>query len=192
MIVNIFGCPRSGKTTTAARIFSTFKEQNFVCEFVPEQARIYIARKRVFLNLKPEDQLRLTDEDQYKIMVDQFNAEQLMLYSCGKSSIVITDSSPLNALLYMSKEFRESEEIQAFTKKTLSNDTCNFYSQPVSWLGGDDPNRVHNHSQSLEINSLIPSVIFPLLKTKPVVLFGDMHLRSATATSSILQHILDS
>lgn len=190
MLISFLGSPRSGKTTTAARVFANLKEASFPCEFIPEQARMYIAQKRVSKNLKPSDSLVLTNEDQTNIMIKQKEIETIMLQACGNDTIIVTDSSPLNALLYMDEETKNSSTVKNLTTKILQTPTIFFYSTPVEWLGGVDPNRVHSKEQSLVIDSKIVSNIIPLLEQEPVTLFGDVDIRWKTAVSHVLKSIM--
>jgi hypothetical protein len=190
MIISMIGSPRSGKTTTAARVFSHLKEASFSCEYIPEQARMVIAEKRAVGDLKPTDQLTLTDHDQYVIMCRQLELQRLMSKACGEDSIIVTDSSPLNALLYMSPEYRNQPAIKMLTTLALDGQQILFYAKPVPWLGGLDPNRIHDKTQSDIIDSQIPQVIFPLLPNQPSLLLGDIDLRWRTAVAEVLRSIM--
>lgn len=190
MIIEFLGCPRSGKTTTAARVFANLKEAGFNCEYIPEQARFYIAQKRVNAGLKPEESLTLDDEDQKNILQKQVIAIHLMLASCGKDAIIVTDSSPYNSLLYMTPEGRSKEIVKNIIKSIKDLPTIKFYSLPVEWLGGLDPNRIHNQEQSLKINEDIVTTILPMLKDEPVKLLGDSDTRWRSATSEVLRTIM--
>lgn len=191
MIVNFIGSPRSGKTTTASRVFSNLKEAGFNCEYIPEQARFYIASKRNDLKLKPSDTLKLTDNDQLVIMEKQFNTQNIMLKACGSDSIVITDSSPLNSLLYMSPNVQQFKQVQDLIKEIDKQNNVYFYCEPVKWIGGMDPNRVHTEKESLEIDKSIVNIIVPLLKQHPTCLNGDIDTRWKTATNEIFRKILN-
>ena len=190
MILSLLGSPRSGKTTVAARVFSNLKEASFGCEFIPEQARLYIAEKRVNNNLKPSDSLTLSDQDQVNIMAKQFLYQQLMLKACGDGAIIVTDSSPLNALLYMSEDSKNTNTVKELVAQTLQLETLYFYCAPVEWLGGLDPNRIHSREQSLAIDSNIITTIYPLLKTTPLTLIGEPENRWRFATSEILRVLM--
>ena len=188
--MSLLGSPRSGKTTVAARVFSNLKEASFNCEFVPEQARLYIAEKRVNSNLQPSDKLTLSDQDQVNIMAKQFLYQQLMLKACGDGAIIVTDSSPLNALLYMTEDCKNTNTVKELVKQTLQLETLFFYCAPVEWLGGLDPNRIHTKEQSLTIDSMIVNTIYPLLQSVPVTLIGEPENRWRFATSEILRVLM--
>lgn len=193
MIINILGCPRSGKTTSAAKLFTNLKENGFKSEFIPEQARFYIAQKRVHLNLKPTDNLTLTDNDQFEILLRQLETENLMLKACGEDAIIVSDSSPFNALLYMSDAYRaEDQRLSILKNEELIKDRLFFYATPVPWLGGTDPNRIHSKQQSLDIDIKIPTIIFPYLKEQPVTLTGDSFERGRDITARTIQYLMNS
>lgn len=190
MIIHILGSPRSGKTTTASRIFSSLKEAGFNSEYIPEQARFYIAEKKVKHNIKSED-LVLTDTDQFNIMKKQYEMQDLMLKACGDDSVIVTDSSPLNSLLYMTEEYRKSEWVQQTLAHTLNKNNVFFYSLPVEWLGSKDPNRVHTEEESAKIDKSIETLLFPLIKQLPTYLTGDVENRARTASSEIFRALMN-
>jgi hypothetical protein len=200
MIIEFLGCPRSGKTTTAARVFANLKEAGFNCEFIPEQARFYIASKRVAFGLKPTDQLTLDDIDQCNIMEKQFDAQNLMLQSCGKDALIVTDSSILNSMLYMSPRFREhgdvdndkarAKRILEITDEYFKQPKMTFYSKPVEWVGGLDPNRVHTREQSEAIDNDIQNYLLPRWVPGCTTLMGDADIRWRLATSEVIRKIM--
>lgn len=192
MIISFIGCPRSGKTTTASRVFSNLKDAGFNAEFIPEQARLFIAQKRVEQNLTPEQNVSLSDEDQVKIMYKQYDLEELMNKACGEQTLIVSDSSPLNSILYMSENKLQTTYVQNSINSFLSRKTIYFYAQPVKWIGGSDPNRVHSQEQSLQIDQKIRSMVLtlPELKEKYIELFGSAEERARIATSYILDKIM--
>lgn len=159
MKIQFIGCPCSGKTTTAAQVFARLKESGMTCEFIPEQARLYIAKARLSSRTSPRDSLILTDEDQLLIMKQQNAAEQLMQRACGDDVLIITDSSPLNSILYMTDAFRQKEEVSACVTQAVQQVDLIFYSPPVMIGSPFDPNRVHTMQESLKINDSIPEIL---------------------------------
>lgn len=156
MLVSILGCPCSGKTTTAAMAFAYLKEKSILSEFVPEQARFYIASKRVSANLKPEDKVSLTDEDQINIMEIQLMTERIMSKSVTKDTIIVCDSSALNSLFYMSEDALASEHVKELTKQALSQYDAIYFSRALNHFIHDDSNRVHDEDFSKELDRNIP------------------------------------
>ena len=189
MHISFIGCPCSGKTTTAAMAFASLKELGISCEFTPEQARWYIAQKRVIDRLKPEDPCKLDDHDQLSIMLGQLIHDNTIRTAVGPDIITVSDSSPLNSLLYMNEEKRP-EGASLIT--TLGNQTdLVFYAKPVTRDGGLDPNRIHSESESLKIDELIPVVInqyFPEVWKKVIVLDGTPKNRLGKVTEAILSN----
>lgn len=161
MLFNFIGCPQSGKTTTAAMAFASLKEVGLVAEFIPEQARYHIAKLRLKLGI--DKQLILKDEDQLDILKRQLELDSLMVEACGQHVIVISDSSPLNSVLYMSEEFRKSQEVQDLLQKSVKITNLSFYAHPIPYVNVIDPNRLHSQAESLKIDSQI----FELLKQFP-------------------------
>lgn len=133
MLVGFVGIPASGKTTIAAEVFAGLKRMGTPSEFVVEVARQAISELRKMSS----DPVVLTDDIQKSFMLDQFKIEQKM----NDSGVVcISDSSPLNALLYM-----ENPEYGEFFKKVL--DSYDYLvvvqSEDKSHSSQRDPNRVH-------------------------------------------------
>lgn len=141
--------------------FASLKEVGMVSEFIPEQARLYIAKKKLSLGLEPKDTLKLTDEDQLNIMDAQVTYDETLVLACGPQVMIVSDSSPINAMLYMSPAFREEPLVKALLLRSLSITHHTFYSKPVPrpLNSGADPNRVHTFDQSLEIDKWIPEIL---------------------------------
>ncbi len=137
MLVGFIGIPNSGKTTLAAETFVRLKKIGVVSEFVVEIARQHIAFRRK----NGDGILVLTDEDQEAIMEKQLNTEELM---DSTDTITVSDSSPLNALMYMTEEGKNDWVVQK-----LAEDSLNSYDLLVLCEGdtnmshSSDPNRVH-------------------------------------------------
>lgn len=168
MLFNFIGCPQSGKTTTAAMLFAGLKETGVVAEFCPEQARYYIAKLRVTNNLLPEDPLTLTDEDQYNIMKAQVENDETFVKACGRTVMIVSDSSPLNSLLYMTPDFRKSKEVQELVERSRYITDASFYAHPIYRPYVHDPNRIHSEAQARLIDKQIPDLL-KLYPTLPVV-----------------------
>lgn len=191
MIIEFIGCPRSGKTTTAARVFANLKEAGFNCEFIPEQARFYIAQKRVSLGLSPTDSLKLDDIDQLAIFNKQYDSQELMLKACGEDALIVTDSSILNSLLYMQDTGLQDERIFNTLQEYFTKPKVTFYATPVEWIGGLDPNRVHSRLESEAIDTKITNWLIPNTVQSAFTLMGDADSRWRMATSEVIRRILD-
>lgn len=155
MLINILGAPSSGKTTVSAMVFGELKQTGIFCEFITEMARIYIAEKK-FKN--KSNTIDLTNEDQVKIMEKQFILESIMNYSMPKG-IIVSDSSPLNTLLYLSKEHIESEHIKSLVSHSIKHIDLLVYSPLTDNFIADDPNRIQNYEQAQLIEEKIPYIL---------------------------------
>ena len=158
MKINFIGSSGSGKTTVAAMVFARLKELGFCCEFVTEQARLYISGLR-YKNKDPNFPVILEDQDQLEIMTKQFRVENIVSYSLNGSGDIICDSSPLNALFYMTEGFRDDSKVKLLVEETLKQSDATFYCEPVTAALLLDPNRVHTSEQSLQIDRNISSVL---------------------------------
>jgi len=178
MLVGFIGCPSSGKTTTAALVFAELKELGFAAEFIPEQARLVIARKRVSLGKLPNESLDLDIHDQEEILLRQREAETLMTTSTGRTVVCITDSSIYNTFLYGAS----LDSVRVYPYDLL------FYSAPVEMAKARDPNRVHDRKQSLAVNEKIPKMI-QTLGLEPITLVGSSADRKRKVVISILEYL---
>lgn len=187
MNVSFIGCPCSGKTTTAAMIFARLKESCFSVELLPEYARLYIAKRRLARGLKPQDKLRLTDEDQMRILIEQSRMESTMAKVCGPQVVVISDTWSLATLLYMGKGIRKSKQIRKLVETDiLPFIDLVFYVPPVAQQFLLDPNRIHDEKQSLAIDAQIPGILSEFAPRVPVIrLDGKPALRTSQALSEI-------
>lgn len=159
------------------------------CEFITEQARLYIANKRWVQGLKPEEKCELNDSDQFRIMVKQLEIEKTMYEVVDDHVIVICDSSPLNALLYMSEKERNTGTTKELLERTIAQADVTFYCPPVSAFTSHDSNRVHDEKFSLEIDSQIPTVMTqyaPQVWNKVIHLTGDANTRLHQVVNVIL------
>lgn len=199
MLIGFVGSPQSGKTTTAAKLFASLKEVGLVSEFVCEQARFFIARRR--LNLAPWEishadgptniesvKVVLNDDDQFQIMKAQLEAE-LTMAAASPSSVVITDASVLNTLLYMSPAMQQDPQVQWMVDQCQKWTDLLFYCAPISSVEHADPNRVHSLKESLALDQSINQVILPRLKTPLITLTGDVNQRVTLAKSYVFQRM---
>jgi predicted ATPase len=157
MLVTFIGSPISGKTTTAAQVFAELKKSGMPAEFICEIARQEIATRRVERLDTP-----LVNGDQLDFMFKQYQTE-LTMTSATPESVVISDSSALNSLFYMTPDFREAvmasqlckDAIALYSKQT----TLVFFSQPIHIINPLDPNRVHTTAESLKIHEAMLSAL---------------------------------
>lgn len=89
-IINLYGGPGSGKSTTAAYMFSLLKFRGVNCELVQEYAKQWAWEGRP-----------ITALDQFHLWGDQQRRESILL---GRCDVVVTDS-PLLLGVYFSRHF---------------------------------------------------------------------------------------
>jgi hypothetical protein len=189
MFVSFVGSPCSGKTTTSSMLFSKLKQSGLPVESLGEYARVYIAKK--MLQCKSNGTpFALTDEDQWNIMQTQGEWECILDASLATvpGGLVISDTSSLNSLLYMSKEFRESPDVKAFTRGLVKHSALVFYSKPVdlpAYSLAPDPNRVHTPAQSDAIDKAIPEFLKEIGADSYILLTGGMEARLARAYQAV-------
>ena len=184
MLVSFVGSPCSGKTTTAASVFAELKANGLPAEFVSEHARLYIARAKLKA-MQDKTEFALTDEDQRKILVNQYEIEQTMVRVCGPEVMVISDSCPLNSLLYIN-DTNVFVNPEAYFSEIASKLNLIFVCDPVKPLSSLDPNRIHDEEQSKAIHEKIAPMLAkhaPNVKTVP--LFGNNAVRVGT----VLRHL---
>lgn len=175
MIVNFVGSPCSGKTTTAAQIFALLKEEGLGVEFVAERARLHIAKERYARGLKPSEPITLCSHDQFDIMINQFTDERVLQQVCGPDMTVLSDSSCLNALLYMGDDYKASNDstIQMVLESVRQLVSVIYYCLPVPRkFALLDPNRIHDEGESLAIDAKIPAMLEKYVPNIPVVYVG--------------------
>lgn len=147
MRITFIGSPHSGKTTTAAMLFAYLKDLGLSTEFLTEYARQYIARRRA-----KDPSFRLQDDDQYHIFSQQLEIIDLMQTACP-DSIILCDSSPLNALLYMTPDCTATDFVRQQAAKFVQAGGLMFWSRPVDEPFGPDANRLHDEQQSLAVDA---------------------------------------
>lgn len=188
MLISILGCPCSGKTTTAAMAFAYLKEKSILSEFVPEQARFYIANKKVTQNLTPNDKITLTDQDQINIMEIQLRTEEVMSKSTTKDTIIICDSSAINSLFYMSETALNTKHVKNLINQALNQYDAVYYARTLNQFILDDSNRIHDENFSKNLDEHIPefcSKYLPNLKISSQ-LTGSTQTRMNTLVNDIL------
>ena len=166
IVVNIFGGPSAGKSTTSAGIFYELKRQGIRCELVTEYAK-----SKVW-------------EESFKVLEDQiyiFGKQNHKMFTVkGKVDVIITDS-PLLLSLYYGKELTSSfKGLVTETHNTYHN--MNYF---IHNLGAyDTVGRIQTEEESLIISGHILDILkdgeFPhtvLNKTNLVVDFiiGDIY-----------------
>ena len=160
MLVNMFGAPSSGKSTIAANVFARLKTDGIPAEFISERAREVIAKFK-FKKIKT-----MSDEMQLEILEAQYHAETYFKHSTDYP--VIADSSTLLTLAYGTESFfqRYGDRVQQLVSNIVSEMDVVFY-LPLRDSVQDDPNRIHNYEQCLEVDSKIRNILNTYLKDQP-------------------------
>lgn len=140
MLIGFIGTPSSGKTTLAAETFVHLKRMGVVSEFVVEIARQHIAQKRLEGKQTLQGNVVLTDDDQQQIMEKQLLAEELMN---TPDTICVSDSSPLNAIMYMSDAVRLSDAVKKMFIQAIFNYDLLILAEDIQESYAPDPNRLH-------------------------------------------------
>jgi len=199
MLVAFVGAPCSGKTTTAARLFADLKERGLPVEFLTEYARMYIAHKR---HLERSEVGPLEDRDQYAIFSTQNKNESIM--ADDPTTLVISDSSAVSALLYMTDLYIEHQarlppsqfgipNLVEQARVAAARYDIIFRCSPVRPGIVYDPNRVHSYEQSVELDKRIDKVfsLVGIPSSKVYPLFGDTKSRVTEAGAVVMQAHLE-
>ena len=181
MLVCFMGAPSSGKTTIAANVFASLKAQGVSAEFIAERAREVIAKYKYY-----RSPILLNDAMQREILFSQYYSEQYMAASTNNP--IISDSSTLLTLAYMSEEFgiKYKGEIEIIVNEILPKINIVFYC-PLVKRQVSDPNRIHSFEESMAVDEKIKDILNRYLtKDKVVVLSGDIQEMTKTCLSRIL------
>lgn len=191
MLIGFLGAPISGKTTTAARLFAGLKDDGEVAEFLPEQARAFIARKRYEALKRGVEVEPLTDSDQRDILYRQYMMEKIFTTS-SPTSTIITDCAAFLALLYMTPKMRTDADVLAKAKASAASFDLLFRCHPVKPGELYDPNRAHSFEQSQAIDAQLDDII-KLVEVPPdniFGLFGPSHVRATWARNEMTERML--
>ena len=196
MLISFIGAPCSGKTTVAAMVFASLKESGQFAEFVPEQARLYIAHKKLEIyqqtNLSEplnvsDVPITLTDNDQVQIMLQQRAADHLMQISGSLLSTVVSDSSPISALFYMSESVAQQASKTKIILEACESTDLFFYVKPILGHAKGDSLRVHDEEFSKQLDAKIVNIIAqlcPQIAPKVVPLVGSTEQRKIQALTA--------
>jgi nicotinamide riboside kinase len=163
LLIGFVGSPSSGKSTSAALLFSELKKLGEPVEFFPEYARQHIMEMRY--QKKP---IILDDKEQALIKSFQQISEDFILNNSGREVIVVTDGSSCNASFYCEQTFPEPN--------------CNrydilFYARPIETFASNDGNRVHDADFSKKIDKKMLQYFLEYHQPNLVVLEGSVEER---------------
>lgn len=140
LLIDIYGCPSSGKSTLAAFLFSQLKMKNVKCELVTE-----FAKDLVWDNC--HDALH----DQAYLFGNQYHR---LLRLEGKVDIVITDS-PLMLNAIYNKDDKLGEEFNRLVINVSKKfNSLSYFLSPFN-NSFEEIGRVHSNNESKSISSKI-------------------------------------
>lgn len=146
-VINFFGGPGSGKSTTAAYVFSKLKIQGFSCQFINQYAKDCVYQHRY----------QLLQHDQLYILAKQ-NHKLKMLEIGGKIDFAIVDSPLLLSNIY--GNYNKSIP-QSFYQLTLdyfnSYDNVNFFITRGDKFQNN--NRIHDLQESQYLDDQIKNYL---------------------------------
>lgn len=173
-LIGFFGCPSSGKTTIAANLFSHYKETGLSAEYIPEAARSYIAKAKT-----ERTPWYMNEEDHIRIALEQYSQEYNFVNTVDKQTILLTDGSIFNSILYTGKE--DSERL------AKGHYDCLFFCDPVRPLSSDSI-RLHSFEESLQIHERAIQMMEQYGSDLPLVkLVGSLPYRVQTAKTAVLE-----
>ena len=161
MLVGFIGIPSSGKTTAAAQTFVELKKMGVSAEFVVEIARQHIAKKRQKTGV---EQVVLDDKDQVEIMHEQLNAERLMN---SPKTIVVSDSSPLNSLMYMGEYVKGGKFVKGYAQMALESYDLLVLCPEQRYAVDGDVNRLHGESDRARLTAARDELMLMVTKLRP-------------------------
>lgn len=117
IVINFFAGPSSGKSTTAAYVFSQLKLNNISCQYINEYAKdcVYEGRNTVVQN----DQLYILAKQNHKLK---------MLELSGQADYAIVDSPLILSNIYGQLHHSITEAFEKFTLELFNSyENYNFF-----------------------------------------------------------------
>lgn len=163
-------------------LFAKLKENHMVAEFVLEQARLKIAENRM-----KTGNSYLTPEDQKEIFNNQIKTESVMAYK--SSAIIVSDSSPLNNLLYIENWKNDHYRLGETMRFLQENQPLVFLCLPIdSSMKLTDMNRIHSLEESLKLHEKFTE-INEFFNVKPVLVYGTPEERLKTSLETVYNKV---
>lgn len=146
-VINFFGGPGCGKSTTAAYVFSQLKIQGFGCQYINEYAKDCVYQQRY--SLLQNDQLYILAKQNHKLKMLEIGA---------KIDFAIVDSPLLLSNIY--GEYNSSVP-NSFYQVALdyfrSYDNVNFFIERNEKFQAN--NRIHDKETSIKIDQKIKNYL---------------------------------
>lgn len=141
LIVNLFGAPASGKTTTVPDIFTSLKKKGLSAFQIQEYATYLIISGRVRELLREQD----------LIFTKQKHKQEI---AQGKFRFVITESPLLLSSFYAPDDYPASfhEYVRAMWERF---NNVNFYIYKKDWSDYDATSRIHDKSAAMQVEKAL-------------------------------------
>lgn len=162
-VINLFGGPGIGKSTLAAALFATMKEQNVNCELVREYVKLWAWQDR-----------KIKHVDQIYVVGKQAQAESILY---GKVDYVITDCPVFLPAVYQKLYYQGDYIAQAARGVMMDASTHHnvIYKSYVLSRGTnfDTEGRYHSKEESIKIDKEIPLMLTSYYLSHKLLLLAD-------------------
>lgn len=149
LIVNIYGGPGAGKSTTALQLAAELKKRGFHAEYISEVAKEYVYAKNF-------DILDGSLSHQKQIFSEQKHRQDLMI---GNVDVAITDAPlPLNTI-YINSDEKSLEYSNYIMGEYSKYNNYNIYIDRDLSVEFENEGRIHNLSESIEKDGEIKSML---------------------------------
>lgn len=144
IMVNLFGAPGSGKSTTAAGVFHELKKRKRNCEYLQEFAK-----------------QKTWEGNHFSLGVQPYiTAKQLYLQDMLRPlDIVITDGSILNGLIYLCKYVNEHFEAWLLSAHRQFDNLNVFIRRDVDFHGYETAGRSQSNERAAELEKEIKAML---------------------------------
>lgn len=145
--INLYGCPSSGKTTLASKIFAKMKELRYDIAYVQEYSKDLV--------YQGIDMRFLDEKDRIFILAEQLRRESIL----KKVEYMVTDS-PLILTAYYHQDPNKNEDwsyVQDIVKRQLKDDELHFWLNIIEDF--EEVGRSHSKDESLKIQEELKSYL---------------------------------
>ncbi len=149
LIVNIYGGPGAGKSTTALQLAAELKKRGYNAEYVSEVAKDYVYGKRF-------DILDGSLAHQKQIFAEQKHRVDLMI---GNVDIAITDAPLTLNTIYLNPNEKTPEYKNYILSEYNRYNNYNIYIERDLSAKFEQKGRIHNFAESIEKDTEIKSML---------------------------------